>query len=47
METPVTTPLSLLSLEPKKKPSRYFMEQWHLASPPSSSDGLRQVVWRE
>ncbi|XP_055365611.1 protein-methionine sulfoxide oxidase mical3a isoform X5 [Betta splendens] len=35
--------------QPKKKPSRFFMEQWHLAraqaspaSPPSSSDALRQ-----
>ncbi|XP_037623021.1 protein-methionine sulfoxide oxidase mical3a isoform X2 [Sebastes umbrosus] len=34
---------------PKKKPSRFFMEQWHLAraqsppdSPPSASDTLRQ-----
>lgn len=40
-------------MEPKKKPSRFFMEQWHLAraqsppgSPPSSSDTLRQVVSR-
>ncbi|XP_044048099.1 protein-methionine sulfoxide oxidase mical3a isoform X18 [Siniperca chuatsi] len=36
-------------LQPKKKPSSFFMEQWHLArahsppdSPPSSSDTLRQ-----
>ncbi|XP_037834010.1 protein-methionine sulfoxide oxidase mical3a isoform X2 [Kryptolebias marmoratus] len=35
--------------QPKKKPSRFFMEQWHLAraqsppdSPPSTSDTLRQ-----
>ncbi|XP_029951374.1 protein-methionine sulfoxide oxidase mical3a isoform X14 [Salarias fasciatus] len=35
--------------QPKKKPSRFFMEQWHLAraqsppdSPPSTSDSLRQ-----
>lgn len=38
-------------MEPKKKPSRFFMEQWRLASPqsppdspPTTSDTLRQVV---
>ena len=38
-------------MEAKKKPSRFVMEQWHLArsqsppgSPPSTSDSLRQVV---
>lgn len=43
--------LSLLCffVEPKKKPSRFFMEQWYLAqsppdSPSCSPDTLRQVV---
>ncbi len=47
----LTTSLSFLTAEPKKKPSRFFMEQWHLAraqsppdSPSSPSDTLRQVV---
>lgn len=36
-------------IKPKKKPSRYFMEQWLQAqaspdSSPQSSDSLRQVV---
>lgn len=36
-------------VKPKKKPSRYFMEQWLQAQPspdssPQSSDSLRQVV---
>lgn len=50
-ETFTYSPLSLLFETPKKKPSRFFMEQWHLAraqsppdSPPSASDTLRQVV---
>uniref|UniRef100_A0A669C5Y9 F-actin monooxygenase n=1 Tax=Oreochromis niloticus TaxID=8128 RepID=A0A669C5Y9_ORENI len=40
-------------LDPKKKPSRFFMEQWHLASPqsppdspPTTSDTLRQQYVR-
>ncbi|XP_025764507.1 protein-methionine sulfoxide oxidase mical3a isoform X5 [Oreochromis niloticus] len=39
--------------QPKKKPSRFFMEQWHLASPqsppdspPTTSDTLRQQYVR-
>ena len=47
----LTTLLSPSSVETKKKPSNFFMEQWHLAraqsppgSPPSTSDTLRQVV---
>lgn len=36
-------------VKPKKKPSRYFMEQWLQAQPspdssPQSTDSLRQVV---
>lgn len=39
----------LFFVEPKKKPSRFFMEQWYLAqsppdSPSCSPDTLRQVV---
>uniref|UniRef100_A0A673A0U5 F-actin monooxygenase n=1 Tax=Sphaeramia orbicularis TaxID=375764 RepID=A0A673A0U5_9TELE len=45
------SPFSLLFMEPKKKPSRFFMDQWYLARaqcPPDSppSEALRQCYVR-